>query len=85
MAFDVMYAEQIALFQERKRLRERFPALSMEVTDKDECTIALSSYERLLSNKDICEGDCAPGENCPTGGRFCDTIFVSFLSFCAFV
>lgn len=40
----------------------------MEVSDKDECTVALSSYERLLSNKDICEGDCVRGQNCPTGG-----------------
>lgn len=53
--------------QERKRLKERFPTLAMEMTDKDECTIALNSYEQLLSNNDICEGNCSRGQSCPTG------------------
>lgn len=64
-------------------MKERFPTLAKEVSDKDECTIALHSYERLLSNKDICEGDCVRGQNCPTGGAIetLDFIFVSL--FCS--
>lgn len=41
--------------------------LVMEVSDKDECKIALNSYEQLLSNNDICEGNCVRGKSCPTG------------------
>lgn len=50
-------------------MRERFPTLVMEVSDKDECTMALSSYEQLLSNNHICEGNCARGQSCPTGAN----------------
>lgn len=57
----------IRKFQERRRLRERFPTVAMETSDKHQCTIALTSYERLLSNNDICEGNCAKGRHCPTG------------------
>lgn len=53
--------------QERKRLKERYPTLAMELLDKDECALALNCYEQLLSNKDICEGNCARGQSCPTG------------------
>lgn len=63
--------ELYKLADERKRLKERFPTLVMEVSDKDECTMALSSYEQLLSNNYICEGNCARGQSCPTG--LCNT------------
>lgn len=53
--------------QERRRLKERFPTLVMEISDKDECTSALNSYKQLLMNKDICEGNCVRGQSCPTG------------------
>lgn len=53
--------------QERRRLKERFPTLAMETSDKYQCIVALSSYEQLLSNNDICEGNCARGRQCPTG------------------
>lgn len=53
--------------QERRRLKERFPTLAMETSDKQQCTVALSSYEQLLSNNDICEGNCTRGRHCPTG------------------
>lgn len=48
-------------------MKERFPTLAMETSDKYQCTVALSSYEQLLSNNDICEGNCAKGRQCPTG------------------
>lgn len=40
----------------------------MEDSDRSQCAIALNSYAELLSNKDICEGNCARGQSCPTGG-----------------
>lgn len=54
--------------QERRRLKERFPSLVLGISDRDQCSHALNSYEQLLSNKDICEGNCSRGERCPTGG-----------------
>ncbi|KAG4078955.1 hypothetical protein HA402_010907 [Bradysia odoriphaga] len=59
--------ETFRLFEERRRLRERFPSLALGVSDMDQCSNALSSYEELLSNKDICEGNCSRGQTCPTG------------------
>lgn len=53
--------------QERRRLKERFPTLVMEISDKDVCTSALNSYKQLLMNNDICEGNCVRGQSCPTG------------------
>lgn len=62
--------------QERRRLKERFPTLAMELVDKDECTVALTSYQQLLLNRDICEGDCVRGQNCPTG---CELIHLNLV------
>lgn len=55
----------------------------MENTDKDECILALTSYQQLLLNRDICEGDCARGQNCPTGCKFIvyDFIYNFLVSF----
>lgn len=50
--------------------------MAMELSDKNECEIALSSYEELLSNKHICEGNCVRGDNCPTGANV--TYFLDF-------
>lgn len=57
-------------------MKERFPAMSMEMSDRNECSIALSSYEELLSNKNICEGNCVRGDNCPTGSSL--SYFIDF-------
>ncbi|XP_055706125.1 dual specificity protein phosphatase 15 isoform X2 [Phlebotomus papatasi] len=59
--------ESAKLSEERKRLKERFPSLALELTDRQQCNDALNNYEELLSNKDICEGHCVRGEVCPTG------------------
>lgn len=58
----------VNVLQERRRLRERFPSLALGVSDMDQCSNALTNYEELLSNKDICEGNCSRGQSCPTGG-----------------
>lgn len=50
-------------------MKERFPTITMELSDRDECSLALNSYQRLLMNRDICEGDCSRGQNCPTGSE----------------
>lgn len=55
------------LAEERKRLKERFPSLVLGLSDSNQCSNALSCYKELLSNKNICEGNCARGLNCPTG------------------
>lgn len=54
--------------QERRRLKERFPSLALCGNDRQECNLALNNYEELLSNRDICEGNCSRGQDCPTGG-----------------
>lgn len=35
--------------------------------DKELCLSALSTYDDLLKNKHICEGDCKAADDCPTG------------------
>lgn len=55
------------LTDERKRLKERFPSLALARQDHDQCIVMLDSYERLLSQRDICEGTCPLGQTCPTG------------------
>lgn len=37
-------------------------------SDREQCALALTNYRELLSNRDICEGDCVRGQECPTGG-----------------
>ncbi|XP_023178158.1 protein phosphatase Slingshot isoform X3 [Drosophila hydei] len=59
--------EQYKLSEERRRLRERFPSSALEQLDRVKCAMALDSYQELLQNKDICEGNCSRGEKCPTG------------------
>ncbi|KAJ6646324.1 Dual specificity protein phosphatase 22 [Pseudolycoriella hygida] len=59
--------EMYRLLEERRRLKERFPSLALGLTDIEQCSHALSNYEELLSNKDICEGNCSRGQTCPTG------------------
>lgn len=53
--------------QERRRLKERFPSLALELTDKEQCYLALDYYEELLESKGVCEGHCKFGKDCPTG------------------
>ncbi|KFB47441.1 hypothetical protein ZHAS_00015387 [Anopheles sinensis] len=59
--------ETSKLLEERKRLKERFPSLALEVTDREQCYLALDYYEELLVSKDVCEGHCKFGKDCPTG------------------
>ncbi|KRG06747.1 protein phosphatase Slingshot isoform X2 [Drosophila mojavensis] len=59
--------EQFKLTEERRRLRERFPSSALEQLDRVKCSVALDSYQELLQNRDICEGNCSRGEKCPTG------------------
>ncbi|XP_055383576.1 dual specificity protein phosphatase 15 isoform X2 [Condylostylus longicornis] len=59
--------EMYKLSEERRRLHERFPSNALEESDREKCMIALNSYEELLQNRDICEGNCNRGEKCPTG------------------
>ncbi|XP_031630509.1 dual specificity protein phosphatase 12 [Contarinia nasturtii] len=71
--FQLQDFQENKLTEERKRLKERFPTLSMELSDKNLCTVALNSYEQLLLNNDICEGNCVRGQSCPTGVCNADT------------
>ncbi|XP_055312819.1 mucin-5AC [Sitodiplosis mosellana] len=71
--FQLQDFEENKLPEERRRLRERFPTLTMESLDKDECAVALTSYQQLLLNNDICEGNCVRGQSCPTGVCNADT------------
>jgi len=57
----------VLILQERKRLKERYPSNLLSINDREQCSVALNCYAELLSNRDICEGRCPKGENCPTG------------------
>uniref|UniRef100_A0A182NPG0 Dual specificity protein phosphatase 22 n=1 Tax=Anopheles dirus TaxID=7168 RepID=A0A182NPG0_9DIPT len=59
--------EAIKLLEERRRLKERFPSLALESTDKEQCYLALDYFEELLESKGVCEGHCKFGKDCPTG------------------
>uniref|UniRef100_A0A182MH32 Dual specificity protein phosphatase 22 n=1 Tax=Anopheles culicifacies TaxID=139723 RepID=A0A182MH32_9DIPT len=59
--------ETSKLIEERRRLKERFPSLALESTDKEQCYLALDYYEELLESKGVCEGHCKFGKDCPTG------------------
>lgn len=59
--------ELFKLEEERLRLKERFPSLALIDLDRENCDIALNSYELMLARKSICEGTCKKGEKCPTG------------------
>lgn len=53
--------------QERRRLKERYPSLALVKQDEEQCALMLNNYEKLLLSRNICEGRCAMGEECPTG------------------
>lgn len=54
-------------FQERRRLKERYPSLALVYKDQEQCALMLNNYEELIQSRTICEGKCAFGEQCPTG------------------
>ncbi|XP_011154693.1 dual specificity protein phosphatase 22-B [Harpegnathos saltator] len=59
--------ESNRLQEERRRLRERFPSLSLTEADAETCQSNLRNYETLALAKEVCEGKCAMGRTCPTG------------------
>ncbi|PNF14174.1 Dual specificity protein phosphatase 22 [Cryptotermes secundus] len=59
--------ETFKLAEERRRLKERYPSLALMSQDEEQCHLMLSSYQSLILSRDLCEGDCAMGQTCPTG------------------
>lgn len=59
--------EMFKLAEERRRLKERYPSLALSTQDEDQCREMLSSYQSLIMTRELCEGDCAMGQTCPTG------------------
>lgn len=59
--------EATRLTEERRRLKERFPSLALVAPDEEACRCMLRSYQSLVLSRDLCEGDCAMGQPCPTG------------------
>ncbi|XP_014216665.1 dual specificity protein phosphatase 22, partial [Copidosoma floridanum] len=59
--------ESTRLQEERQRLRERFPSLALSSQDAEACRQTLVSYEGLALARELCEGNCPMGRNCPTG------------------
>lgn len=55
------------LFDERRRLKERYPSLALFGNDEQSCTTMLDTYDKLLLARTICEGKCPLGQPCPTG------------------
>ncbi|KAK0162340.1 hypothetical protein PV327_008685 [Microctonus hyperodae] len=59
--------ESSRLAEERKRLKERFPSLALRDSDTELCRATLRNYETLALAREVCEGKCAMGRQCPTG------------------
>lgn len=59
--------EGARITEERRRLKERYPSLALVKQDEEQCALMLNNYEQLLQSRNICEGRCAMGEECPTG------------------
>ncbi|XP_034933976.1 dual specificity protein phosphatase 15 [Chelonus insularis] len=59
--------ESSRLAEERRRLRERFPSLALTASDAELCRVTLRNYETLALAREVCEGKCAMGRQCPTG------------------
>ncbi|KAF2880532.1 hypothetical protein ILUMI_25645 [Ignelater luminosus] len=59
--------EETRILEERRRLKERYPSLALVKQDEEQCALMLNNYEQLLLSRNICEGRCAMGEECPTG------------------
>ncbi|XP_063995193.1 dual specificity protein phosphatase 15-like [Diachasmimorpha longicaudata] len=59
--------EATRLQEERKRLKERFPSLALTASDAEACRATLRNYETLALAREVCEGKCAMGRQCPTG------------------
>ncbi|XP_077300443.1 dual specificity protein phosphatase 22-B [Arctopsyche grandis] len=59
--------ETYKLLEERRRLKERYPSLALAGSDERECQTSLTSYQAMLTSRDICEGRCTMGQTCPTG------------------
>ncbi|KAF5287865.1 hypothetical protein FQA39_LY15641 [Lamprigera yunnana] len=55
------------ILEERRRLKERYPSLALVKQDDEQCAMMLNNYEQLLLSRNICEGRCVMGEECPTG------------------
>ncbi|XP_065172555.1 protein phosphatase Slingshot isoform X2 [Atheta coriaria] len=59
--------EDSKLFEERQRLKERFPSLALVSRDEEQCALMLNNYEQLILSRAICDGRCVMGQQCPTG------------------
>ncbi|XP_024940924.1 dual specificity protein phosphatase 15 isoform X2 [Cephus cinctus] len=59
--------ESTRLQEERRRLKERFPSLALAAADAEACRATLRNYETLALAREVCEGKCAMGRQCPTG------------------
>ncbi|XP_076668314.1 uncharacterized protein LOC143368946 isoform X1 [Andrena cerasifolii] len=59
--------ESSRLHEERRRLKERFPSLALAESDAEICRATLRNYETMALAREVCEGKCAMGRNCPTG------------------
>ncbi|XP_046396981.1 dual specificity protein phosphatase 22-like [Ischnura elegans] len=59
--------EESRLADERRRLKERYPSVALVDSDEEQCQLLLVSYQSLILSRDICDGQCAYGQVCPTG------------------
>lgn len=59
--------EASRLPDERRRLKERFPSLALATPDAEACRATLLNYDELALAREVCEGNCPMGRNCPTG------------------
>lgn len=48
-------------------MRERFPSLALTASDAELCRATLQNYETLALAREVCEGKCAMGRQCPSG------------------
>ena len=57
----------LSYLQERRRLKAKYPSVTLKEEDEQMAKTLLASYYHSLSVGEMCEGNCAPGVTCPRG------------------
>lgn len=55
------------LFQERRRLREKYPGETLVDEDEQMAKELVTSYYHYMSVGEMCDGNCHQGTVCPRG------------------
>ncbi|KAK8742802.1 hypothetical protein OTU49_001679, partial [Cherax quadricarinatus] len=59
--------ESERMVEERRRLKAKYPDVTLEEGDEQTAKQLLASYYHSMSLGEMCEGNCPPGVTCPRG------------------